>query len=264
MRNLLQNKVVAITGSSSGIGRAIASRCAAQGASLVLHHLGTPQTENDARTLYDELSPNPTLDGQPSSHITIGADLTADDTPDKLISKTISTFGRIDALVNNAGICKFAPAASVTKPLLQSHMDVNFTAAYLLTRAASQEMARQGTGGSIVSISSITALLGSANLTHYAPTKAALLAMSKSFAVEFGEHGVRYNCVLPGTIQTTLNEQDLAANGKKALMESRVPLRRLGDPDDLAGAVMFFASDLSRYITGQEILVDGGASIWYQ
>lgn len=264
MRSLLQNKVIAITGSSSGIGRAIATRCAQQGASIVLHHLGTPQTEQDALTLYNELPCSPTLDNKPTSHIVVGGNLTEKDTPRKIIDKTIATFGRIDVLVNNAGICKFTPAHSVTKSLLDDHMNVNYTSAYLLTQAASEQMAAQGEGGSVVSISSITAILGSSNLTHYAPTKAALLAMSKSFAVEYGPHGIRYNCVLPGTIMTSMNERDLAVKGKREVMEGRVPLRRLGVPNDLAGTVMFFASDLSAYVSGQEILVDGGASINYQ
>ncbi|PLB44829.1 short-chain dehydrogenase/reductase SDR [Aspergillus steynii IBT 23096] len=263
MPDLLRNKVILVTGSSSGIGREIAARCAQQGASMVLHHLGTPQTEQEARSLHDEI-PTPILDGRPTTHLIVGHDLTADDAPDTLIHQTVSAFGRIDVLVNNAGICEFAPAESVTKSLLTHHMDVNYTAAYLLTRAASQQMARQGSGGSVISISSITALLGSANLTHYAPSKAALLAMSKSFAVEYGARGIRYNCVLPGTIQTKMNERDLAVGGKKAFLESRVPLGRLGWPRDLAGAVMFFASDMSAYVSGQEILVDGGASINYQ
>ena len=231
---------------------------------MVLHHLGTPQTEQEARLLHEEIPRNPVLDGNTTSHIIIGSDLTADDAPETLIHKTVSAFGRIDALVNNAGICQFAPAEAVTKSVLNRHMDVNYTAAYLLTQAASQQMARQDSGGSVISIASITAVLGSANLTHYAPSKAALLGMSKSFAVEFGSRGVRYNCVLPGTIQTTMNEKDLAVNGKRALMETRVPLGRLGLPGDIAGAVMFFASDMSAYISGQEILVDGGASINYQ
>ncbi|KAH8425396.1 SDR family NAD(P)-dependent oxidoreductase [Aspergillus melleus] len=231
---------------------------------MVLHHLGTPSTEREARSLHEELPSDPILDGKLTSHLVIGADLTADASPDMLINKTVSAFGRIDALVNNAGICQFAQADTVTKSLLQTHMDVNYTAAYLLTRAASQQMVHQGSGGSVVSISSITALLGSARLTHYAPTKAALLAMSKSFAVEYGAHGIRYNCVLPGTVHTTMNREDLAVNGKKELLESRVPLGRLGYPGDLAGAVTFFASDMSAYISGQDIVVDGGASINYQ
>ncbi|KAL2864272.1 SDR family NAD(P)-dependent oxidoreductase [Aspergillus lucknowensis] len=261
--SLLRNKVIAVTGSSSGIGRAIATRCAQQGAAVVLHHLGTSETKSEAQSLRDSLG-QATLDGSRTSHLAIGTDLTADGAADSLMSQTISYFGRIDGLVNNAGICQFAPATSVTKPLLQRHLDVNFTAAYLLTQAATHQMVRQGTGGSVVSISSITATMGSSNLTHYAPTKAALLAMSKSMAVEFGAHGIRYNCVLPGTIMTSMNAADLEANGKRAWMEARVPLGRLGQPDDIAGVVVFLASDLAKYVTGEQILVDGGAAINYQ
>lgn len=260
---LLRNKVIAVTGSSSGIGRAIARRCAQQGAAVVLHHLGTSQTQQDAESLKHSLGPV-TMDRSQTSHLVVGADLTSDSAADGLISQAISAYGRIDALVNNAGICQFAPATSVTKTLLQRQMDVNYTAAYVLTQAASKQMADQGTGGSIVSISSITAVRGSSNLTHYAPTKAALLAMSKSMAVEFGKYGIRYNSVLPGTIQTTMNAAHLAVGGNKAWMEGRVPLGRLGEPDDVAGAVLFLASDLAKYVTGEQILVDGGAAIYYQ
>ncbi len=260
---LLRNKVIAVTGSSSGIGRAIARRCAQQGATVVLHHLGTSQTQQDAESLKQSLGPV-TMDESQTSHLIVGADLISDSAADILISQTISAYGRVDALVNNAGICQFTPATSVTKKLLQRQMDVNYTAAYLLSQAASKQMADQGTGGSIVSISSITAVRGSSNLTHYAPTKAALLATSKSMAVEFGKYGIRYNSVLPGTIETTMNAADLAVGGKKAIMESRVPLGRLGKPDDVAGVVVFLASDLAKYITGEQILGDGGAAIYYQ
>ncbi|KAF9887910.1 hypothetical protein FE257_009432 [Aspergillus nanangensis] len=269
MTTLLRNKVIVITGSSSGIGRAIALSCAQQGATLVLHHLGNPQTHQDAESLHRELQDTTApamLDGRKTSHLMIGADLTTDDAPNRLISQTISTFGRIDTLVNNAGICQFAPAGSVTKALLAKHVDVNFTAAWLLTQAATEEMVRRnrGGGGSVVSIASITAVRGSKELAHYAPTKAALLAMSKSFAVEFGRYGIRYNCVLPGTIQTTMNEKDLAVGGKKKWMEERVPLGRLGRPEDIAGGVVFFASELSKYVSGEQLLIDGGASVYYQ
>ncbi|KAL5333793.1 hypothetical protein BJX70DRAFT_405884 [Aspergillus crustosus] len=261
--SLLRNKIIAITGSSSGIGRAIATQCAQQGATIVLHHLGTPQTTRDAQSLHDYLGPS-ILDGSKTPHLILGGDLTSDNFADRLVSTTTSTFGRIDGLVNNAGICQFAPALSVTKTLLQRHIDVNFTAAYLLTLAATTQMVQQGTGGSIVSISSITAALGSSNLTHYAPTKAALLGMSKSMAVEFGKHGIRYNSVLPGTIETGMNTADLAAGGKKGVMEGRVPLGRLGRPDDIAGVVVFLVSELAGYVTGEGILVDGGAGGYYQ
>ncbi|KAI9931130.1 hypothetical protein ASPWEDRAFT_23006 [Aspergillus wentii DTO 134E9] len=266
MANLLRNKVILVTGSSSGIGRAIAAQCAQQGAAVVLHHRGDSHSRHDAETLRDELTQTGPvmLNDQKASHLVVGADLTTEGASSSVVSQTVSAFGRIDGLVNNAGICQFAPASSVTKPLLINHMNVNFMAAYLLTQAATQQMIRQGHGGSIVSISSITAKLGSSNLTHYAPTKAALLAMSASFAVEFGKHNIRYNCILPGTIQTAMNKKDLANNGKGEWMAGRVPLKRLGCPDDIARSVLFFASDLSAYVTGQQMIVDGGASINYQ
>ncbi|KNG87545.1 hypothetical protein ANOM_004389 [Aspergillus nomiae NRRL 13137] len=212
--NLPRNKVIAVTGSSSGIGRVIAARCAHEGATVVLHHRGDTQSLADAECLHNELTQSGPviLDGQQTSHLVIGRDLTSGSAGSDLINQTVSAFGRADVLVNNAGICQFTPAGSVTKQSLAKHMNINFMAAYLLTQAATQQMIRQGRGGSVVSISSTTARFGSSNLSHYGPTKAALVAMSKFYAVEFGKHGIRYNCVLPVTIQTAMNERDLAAN----------------------------------------------------
>ncbi|KAL4966542.1 SDR family NAD(P)-dependent oxidoreductase [Aspergillus stella-maris] len=261
--SLLRNKVIVVTGSSSGIGRAIASSCAEQEAVLALHHLGISETEEDVRALKESLPPV-LLDGKAVEHLIIGIDLTSDDAADTIIDQTVSAFGRVDALVNNAGICTFSPATSVTKPLLQRHIDVNYTATYLLTQAATQQMIQQRTGGSIVSISSITAVMGHSNLTHYAGTKAAVLGMSKSMAVEFGKHNIRYNCILPGTIQTDMNAAHLAAARTRDLDEALVPLGRLGEPGDVAGVAVFLASDLAKYVNGEQILVDGGAAINYQ
>ncbi|KAL4789433.1 hypothetical protein BDV19DRAFT_395077 [Aspergillus venezuelensis] len=261
--SLLQNKVIVVTGSSSGIGRAIASSCAEHRAIVVLHHLGIPETEEAAKALKESLLPV-LLDGKTVEHLIIGADLTSDDAAHTIIGQTVSAFGRIDALVNNAGICTFSPAASVTKSILQMHINVNYTATYLLTQAATQQMIQQGTGGSIISISSITAVMGHSNLTHYAGTKAAVLGMSKSMAVEFGKHNIRYNCILPGTIQTDMNAAHLAADGTRELNNALVPLGCLGEPNDVAGVAVFLASNFAKYVNGEQILVDGGAAINYQ
>ena len=113
-------------------------------------------------------------------------------------------------------------------------------------------------GGSIIAISSISALVGGAGQTHYTPTKAGVLSLMQSTACALGKHGIRCNALLPGTIRTQLNDEDLADPEKKKYMEGRIPLGRLGQTEDLAGPAVFLASDLSAYVTGAQLLVDGG------
>ena len=227
---LLLDKVIAITGSSSGIGRATALACASQGARLILHHLDIPNAETDAASLLDDLR---TINAHVQHH-TFGADMTTDGAAEHLVQTAVHRLGRLDAVVNNAGICKFSRYQDVTRDLLERHMAVNFTAAYLLTQAAAKRMETQSSGGSIVNIASITATLGSAQLTHYSPTKAAILGMTASYCVALGAKGIRINSVCPGTIETTMNKADLDQGTKRAEMASRVPLCRLGQPQDLS------------------------------
>lgn len=113
-------------------------------------------------------------------------------------------------------------------------------------------------GGSIIAISSISALVGGAGQTHYTPTKAGVLSLMQSCACALGKYNIRCNALLPGTIRTQLNEEDLANDQKRTYMEGRIPLGRLGQPEDLAGPAVFLASDLSSYVTGSHLLVDGG------
>lgn len=142
-------------------------------------------------------------------------------------------------------------------------MNINFAGPFAITQAVTKQMIKQKTGGSIISIASITATLGSSQLTHYSSSKAALLGMTVSCAVALGKHNIRFNVVSPGTIETDMNKADLQGQ-KRSIMEAGVPLARLGRPSDLVGPVMFFASDMSEYVTGQNLIVDGGASINYQ
>ena len=116
-------------------------------------------------------------------------------------------------------------------------------------------------GGSILALSSISALVGGEFQTHYTPTKAGVHSLMQSAAIALGKHGIRCNSVLPGTILTEINKDDLADEAKRERMAARVPLGRLGEPDDLAGPIVFLASDLARYVTGAALLVDGGAFV---
>jgi L-rhamnose 1-dehydrogenase len=253
--SLLQNKIVVVTGSSSGIGRGCALECGRQGAKLVLHHLGSPETEENAKALQDELTSR-----YSTTSITYGIDLTEDAAPQKLLDATVTAFGQIDVLVNNAAFFKPLPSDQVTKPLVQHHVDINSVALYMLTQAATTQMIKRGQGGSVVTISSNTVLVGASNLAHYAGSKAAGLAMMQNLAVEYGKHGIRFNCVLPGPTDTQMVADFIQDPKTKGAMIERCPMGRIGTPADIAGTMVFFASDLSSFVTGQNIVVDGGSS----
>jgi L-rhamnose 1-dehydrogenase len=130
-----------------------------------------------------------------------------------------------------------------------------------MVQAAANQMVRQGQGGAIVAVSSISALVGGEYQTHYTPTKAGVHSLMQSTAIALGKYGIRCNSVLPGTILTDINKDDLADPEKRKRMAARIPLGRLGDPDDLAGPIIFLASDLARYVTSAALLVDGGAFV---
>ena len=138
-------------------------------------------------------------------------------------------------------------------------MRTNLDGAFYSCQAAARQMAAQGTGGSIIGISSISALVGGGLQTHYTPTKAGVLSLMQSLAVALGRYRIRCNALLPGTIKTQLNEEDLNDDKKREYMEGRIPLGRTGEPKDLAGPAVFLAcSELSGYVNGAQLLVDGG------
>lgn len=138
-------------------------------------------------------------------------------------------------------------------------MNVNLTGAFNTIHAAAKQLSSQSPpGGSIIGISSISALVGGAQQGHYTPTKAGVLSLIQSSACALGQYNIRCNALLPGTIKTQLNEKDLEDDEKRKYMEGRIPLGRTGVPADLAGPAIFLGSDLSSYVTGAQLLVDGG------
>ena len=130
-----------------------------------------------------------------------------------------------------------------------------------MVQAAANQMVKQGNGGSIIAVSSISALVGGGMQTHYTPTKAGVHSLMQSGAIALGPYGIRCNSLLPGTIETAINKEDLADVKKREYMAGRIPLGRLGEPDDMAGPAVFLASDLAKYVTGAALLVDGGAFV---
>jgi L-rhamnose 1-dehydrogenase len=143
--------------------------------------------------------------------------------------------------------------------LFASTVSINLSGAFYACQAAARQMASQGHGGSIIGISSISALVGGGQQTHYTPTKAGVLSLMQSMAVALGKYKIRCNALLPGTIRTQLNEEDLANDEKRKYTETRIPLGRTGAPHDLAGPAVFLACEqLSGFVNGAQLLVDGG------
>lgn len=247
---MLKNKVLLVTGASAGIGRAVAIEAARQGADVAINYFdATDAAANDTLSAITALG---------RRAIAVKGDVAAADSATNFVEAAVKAFGKVDVFVSNAGICPFHSFLDMPRETFERTMTVNLHGAYFMMQAAANQMMKQGKGGSIIGVSSISAYVGGEYQTHYTPTKAGILSLMNSLAIALGKHGIRCNAVLPGTIQTDINKEDLSDPKKRAYMEGRVPLGRLGVPEDLAGPVIFLASDMARYVNGAALLVDGG------
>ncbi|KAH9883519.1 3-oxoacyl-reductase [Xylariomycetidae sp. FL2044] len=261
-RNLLRGKTAIITGGTTGIGHAIALEYIRQGANVVVNHLDLERDRPHLEALIAEakrIKAEDVPDAGTLEHL--AGDVTDPATGAALVSHAVSRFGgRLDICVSNAGVCQFAEFLTLEPDLFAKTVRTNLDGAFYVVQAAARAMAAQSPpGGSIIGVSSISALVGGGLQTHYTPTKAGVLSLMQSCAVALGKHRIRCNALLPGTIKTQLNEEDLADDQKREYMEGRIPLGRTGVPHDMAGPAVFLAcEDLSGYVTGAQLLVDGG------
>ena len=246
---LLEGKTLLVTGASAGIGRAVAIGGARHGARVAINYL---RDEDGAHSCVAE------IEASGGQAIAVQGDVAAPETAKAFVAAAVDAFGGVDVFVNNAGICPFHGLLDMPVETFERTMRVNLHGAYFMVQAAANRMVEQGRGGSIIAVSSISALVGGEFQTHYTPTKAGVHSLMQSAAIALGRHGIRCNSVLPGTILTDINRDDLSDARKREYMEKRVPLGRLGQPEDLIGPVVFLASDLAEYVTGAALLVDGG------
>jgi L-rhamnose 1-dehydrogenase len=246
---LLEGKTVLITGASRGIGRATAIECARQGADVGLNWF------RDREGIDATLAEVARLGRRA---IEVEGDVARPESAERFVTAASAALGGIDVFVSNAGICPFHAFLDTPLEVFERTMAVNLHGAYYMTQAAARRMKHQGTGGALIAISSISALVGGGMQAHYTPTKAGVHSLMQSCAIALGPYGIRCNSLMPGTISTDINREDLADPAKRAHMEKRIPLGRLGEPEDVAGCVVFLASDLARYVTGAAVLVDGG------
>ncbi len=239
----LQNKVTIITGGAQGIGEACARRFAGEGARVVLADVDDARGQALANAL-----------GALYVHCDVGdtAQVNA------MVAQTMAAHGRIDVLVNNAGIFKAAAFLDVTEADFDAVIRVNLRGAFLVAQAVAREMAKTG-GGSVVNMSSVNAVMAIPSLASYNMSKGGINQLTRVMALALADNGIRVNAVAPGTIATELAAKAvLTSEEAKARVLSRTPMRRLGTPDEIADVVAYLASDASSYLTGEIITADGG------
>jgi 3-oxoacyl-[acyl-carrier protein] reductase len=233
----LEGKTALVTGASRGIGRAIATELAAAGASVVL---GYRSGQEEAETLAAELGAR-----------AVQADVSSAAEAAQLVAEA----GNVDILVNNAGLTRDGLLARMSDDDWRTVIETNLSSVFYTCRAVCRPMMKKRTG-SIVNISSIVGVHGNWGQTNYAASKAGIIGFTKSLARELGSRNVRANVVAPGYVKTQLT--DVLPEEATAAMLQQTPLGRLGEPEDIAGAVRFLCSDAASFITGEVILVDGG------
>jgi 2-dehydro-3-deoxy-D-gluconate 5-dehydrogenase len=245
----LTGKVAIVTGSAMGIGKGIALRLHEAGAKMVIADFN----EEAAVATAAELNAL-----RPDSALAIKTDVSQSADITNLIAKTVETFGSVDIFVNNAGIYPFKTLADMTEDDFMKVINVNLRGAFLCTKMASDQMIKQGKGGKIINVTSIDALHPSMiGLAHYDSSKHGLWGFTKNIALELAAHKIWVNAIAPGGIATPG-----ASGGDKATTDAftaKIPMHRMGEADDIGKVALFLASDLASYMTGEQIVVDGGA-----
>jgi glucose 1-dehydrogenase len=251
----LKDKVALVTGSSKGIGRAIAERFAREGADVVINYNSDPGGAQEAVA-------NAQMAGVRAT--AIQADLGTVAGVRSLVAQAIAQMGRLDILVNNAGVEKHAPFWEVTESDYDKVMNVNLKGVFFTTQAMVEHLRRDGRGGRIVNISSVHEELPFPNFAAYCASKGGLKMLTRNLAVELGPLGITINSIAPGAIATPINTALLNNPTKLQALTEQIPLGRLGKPEDVAGLAVFLASDEAAYVTGSTYVVDGGLTWFYQ
>lgn len=243
---LLEGKTAIITGASRGIGRGIAEVFAKHGANVAFTYSSSAEA---AKVLEDELI---ALDVKAKGYQSNAADFNE---AQKLVDDVIATFGTIDILINNAGITKDNLLMRISEEDFDKVIEVNLKSVFNMTKAV-QKIMLKNRAGSIINMSSVVGVKGNAGQTNYAASKAGVIGFTKSVALELGSRNIRCNAIAPGFIETEMTgklNEDVVQGWRDA-----IPLKRGGTPEDVANACLFLASDMSGYITGQVMNVDGG------
>ncbi len=246
----LKGKVAIVTGARRGMGKVHALKLAQEGVKVVVSDI----SEEDCQKVVDEIGKT----GEEG--LAVKCDVSKKKEVDELVKKTIEKFGKIDILVNNAGIAQFKPFLEITEEEWNRTLDINLRGYFLCAQAAAKEMTKQKSGV-IVNIASVAMGqqgVGFPNLVHYCASKGGIVGMTEAMALELAPLGIRVNVVAPGMIETPMI--DPIKQDPKAMegLMARVPLKRVGKPEEVSNLVLFLASDTSSYMTGAAVVIDGG------
>jgi 3-oxoacyl-[acyl-carrier protein] reductase len=244
----LEGKVAVVTGAGRGIGAAIARRLAAEGASLVLNSLS-----DSALRIADEINAAGGKAVAVQGNVSVASDAV------RVIETAGASFGRLDILINNAGITRDGLLLRMSEEDWDAVLDTNLKSVYLCCRAALRPILKSRGGGRIINLSSVIGLSGNAGQANYAASKAGIIGFTKSLAKELASRQVTVNAIAPGFIVTDMTA-GMTGEAKEALL-ARIPLGSLGVVEDIAAATAYLASEEARYITGQTLTVDGGMTL---
>lgn len=245
----LQNKVAIVTGSATGIGKAIAVCMAREGASVTVDYVGKPDSAADAIRQIESVG---------GKALAVDADISNPEQVETLIDQTVQKFGRLDIMVNNAGIEHKVPFLDVPFELWHKVIAVNLTGPWLCSQAAGKQMVKQGDGGRIINISSVHEDLPMPTNAPYCASKGGLRMLMRTVAVELAPHKITVNNIGPGAIDTPM---DAPLKEHPELMKellSEIPLGRMGQPDEIGELAVYLASDAAAYVTGSTYFIDGG------
>lgn len=252
---LLDGKVVVVTGAGGGIGRAEALLFASEGARVVVNDLGGAR---DGVGSSDAAARRVVAEIEAAGGVAV-ASFDSVATPEgaaRIVAQAVEAFGRLDVLVNNAGILRDKSIVKMTEEMWDSVVDVHLKGTFLCSQAAAKQMMAQGEGGRIVNTTSVSGMLGNFGQANYAAAKAGVAGMTRSLARELGGRNITVNCVAPGFIDTDMTRA--LPEAQRASLLAQIPLGRLGAVEDIAAAVAYLASPAAGYVTGTVLHVNGG------
>jgi glucose 1-dehydrogenase len=250
----LEGRRALVTGGARGIGRGIALGLAGEGADVVIGYRSDRPTAERTAAEISALGRRAAI---------VPGDTSARADVERLVGAAVDALGGLDLLVNNAGILKRTPFLDIDERDWDAILDTNLKGYFLVGQAVARHMIDRAAAGAIVNVSSAGQLVAAPNLTHYCVAKAGIEMLTKQMALELAPHRIRVNAVCPGLIETDLNRKDIADPAFRERRLARIPLKEIGTPADVAGAVVFLASNQeARLVTGASLFIDAGQTIW--